>query len=161
MNRHYTTAEYRALCDALRAAIPDCTFTTDVMVGFPGEDEEEFEQSLAFVASIGFSRIHVFAYSRRPGTPAATAPHQVPAAVKAERSRRMMAAGEAQCDAYARSWVGRTAEVLLETRQADGFTEGYTPQYLPVRVRTDKLPGTCVTVRITGHEKGSCIGEEA
>lgn len=161
MNRRYTTAEYRATCDALRQAIPSCTFTTDVMVGFPGEDEEEFAQSLAFVASIAFSRIHVFAYSRRPGTPAAIAPGQVAAAVKAERSRRLIAVGDELWDAYARAWIGRTADVLLETRRADGLTEGYTPQYLPVRVRTDKSAGLCIPVRITGHEHGDCLGEEA
>ena len=68
MNRHYDTAEFAALCGRLRQLFPGCALTTDVMVGFPGETEEEFAQSLAFVQGIGFSRVHVFAYSRRPGT---------------------------------------------------------------------------------------------
>ena len=88
MNRHYTTAEYAALCDDLRAAFPQCAVTTDFMVGFPGETDEEFAASLAFVEKIGFSRVHIFAYSRRAGTPAAKAPAQVTNKVKAARSRQ-------------------------------------------------------------------------
>ena len=89
MNRHYSSAQYADLCARLRAAFPGCALTTDVMVGFPGEDEDEFAQSLAFVQAVGFAKVHIFAYSRRPGTPAAAAPGQVTAAEKSVRSRRM------------------------------------------------------------------------
>ena len=161
MNRHYDTAAYRRIAGRLREAFPGCALTTDVMVGFPGEDEEEFAQSLAFVEAVGFSRLHVFAYSRRPGTPAAKAPGQLSAAVKAERSRRMTALGDRLRDAYAAAQVGSTAAVLLETRREDGLAEGYAPNYLPVRVRTARPLGSCLDVRITGHEDGVCLGEEA
>ena len=161
MNRHYDTAAYRRIAGRLREAFPGCALTTDVMVGFPGEDEEEFAQSLAFVEAVGFSRLHVFAYSRRPGTPAAKAPGQLSAAVKAERSRRMTALGDRLRDAYAAAQVGSTAAVLLETRREDGLAEGYAPNYLPVRVRTARPLGSCLNVRITGHEDGACLGEEA
>ena len=89
MNRRYTPDEYREAVETLRRHFPDCALTTDVMVGFPGEDEREFSQSLEFVQSIGFLRAHVFAYSPRPGTPAAKAPGQVSAAEKSRRSRIM------------------------------------------------------------------------
>lgn len=88
MRRRYTTDEYRQVCQHLRAAFPGCALTTDVMVGFPGESQAEFELSRRFVEEIGFARVHVFAYSRRAGTPAATAPGQISRAEKA-RGRRL------------------------------------------------------------------------
>ena len=160
MNRHYTSAEYAAVCDDLRKAFPGCSLTTDVMVGFPGEDEAEFEESLAFVQKIGFFKAHVFAYSRRPGTPAAKAPDQVPQKVKTARSRRMIEVGDKERDRQLAAMMGSEVEVLLETRTADGLIEGYTPTYLPVFCRTDKLPGDTVVCRLTSHKDGACYGEE-
>ncbi len=87
MKRRYTTEEYRRVCRLLREKFPRCALTTDVMVGFPGESGEDFARSLAFVEEIGFSKVHVFAYSPRPGTPAADMPAQVERAEKARRSR--------------------------------------------------------------------------
>lgn len=163
MNRHYTPDEYAAVCEGLRAHFPDCALTTDVMVGFPGEDEKEFGESLAFVKRIGFSRVHVFAYSRRPGTPAAKAPAQVTNAEKTDRSHRMIQACRALCDAYLDRHVGSAAEVLLETRGKEGYMEGYSPQYIPVMVRMPGggglPPGTIVKARLLRHENGICYGE--
>lgn len=161
MNRHYTAAEYAAVCRKLRAAFADCALTTDVMVGFPGEDEAEFAASLAFVQQIGFARVHVFAYSPRPGTPAAKAPDQVPGDVKTARSHRMIAACDALRDAFLSRYVGQTVEVLLETRCEDGCHEGYTANYVPVRVRGNGEPGELVRVRILSQQNGVCIGESA
>ena len=160
MNRHYTPEEYLAVCAALRERFPGCALTTDVMVGFPGEDEEEFAKSLQFVTNMAFARVHVFAYSRRPGTPAAKAPGQVTNADKALRSRALIDACDRLRDAYAQTAVGREAEVLLETRRQDGWTQGYTREYLPVSLKTDREAGTCVRVRITGQRNGECVGEE-
>lgn len=160
MNRHYTSAEYAAVCDELRKAFPGCSLTTDVMVGFPGEDEAEFEESLAFVQKIGFFKAHVFAYSRRPGTPAAKAPDQVPQKVKVARSRRMIEVGDKERDRQLAAMMGSEVEVLLETRNTDGLIEGYTPTYLPVFCHTDKLPGDTVICRLTSHKDGACYGEE-
>ncbi len=160
MRRHYTTAEFAALCARLREMFPDCALTTDVMVGFPGETEEEFQQSLDFVKSIGFAKVHIFAYSRRKGTPAAEAPDQVPAAEKARRSKRMAAVCEEQRIRFEEQQIGKTAEVLLETRQQDGWAEGYTRNYLPVRVKTDRPAGSTIMVRITGRTEDVCLGEE-
>ena len=158
MNRRYTTQEYAAVCAALRAAFPHCALTTDVMVGFAGESEEEFARSLAFVEQTAFARVHVFAYSRRPGTKAADMPGQVSAAVKAERSRRMAAAASASAARYHAGWVGHTVEVLAETVREDGTVDGYTPQYVPVRIRGGAVPGEIVSVRLDGADEQGCTG---
>lgn len=160
MNRHYTTAEYAALCDDLRAAFPQCAVTTDFMVGFPGETDEEFAASLAFVEKIGFSRVHIFAYSRRAGTPAAKAPAQVTNKVKAARSRQAAQVCRVLQERCAAALIGQEVEVLLETKAENGLVFGYTPQYVGVHVRTDRPAGTLLTVRITGEENGACTAEE-
>lgn len=159
MNRRYTTSEYAAVCAQLREAFPGCALTTDIMVGFPGEDADEFAASLRFVTDTAFARVHVFAYSKRPGTPAAKAPGQVSRADKALRSRLMMDACGRQREAHARAQIGRVAEVLLETRRDNGMMEGYTPDYLLVKTRTQHPAGSRVWVRITGHENGDCLGD--
>lgn len=157
MNRHYTTEQYRQVCQQLRQAFPGCALTTDVMVGFPGETQEEFEQSLSFVREIGFSRLHCFAYSRRAGTLAAKAPDQVPNAEKMRRNRRMIALGEESRDAYAESLIGKTVSVLLETEQADGTAHGYTDTYVPVVVANART-GQTVSVCIERCADGVCYG---
>lgn len=157
MNRHYNTAEYRALCDALRERFPGAAFTTDIMVGFPGETEEEFAQSLSFVESIGFSRIHCFAYSKRVGTIAAKAPGQVSNAEKVRRNRLMIAMGERCAADYANTLVGTKVEVLLETMREDGRLEGYTDTYVPVVVDGGEV-GTICRVKIDSQQNGVCYG---
>ncbi len=162
MNRHYTPDEYAAVCENLRRHFPDCAITTDVMVGFPGEDQREFEESLGLVQQMGFSRVHIFAYSPRPGTPAAKASRQVAGAEKTHRSRRMSEVCEISRDAYLDLWKGRTVEVLIETGVEDGHFEGYTPQYIPVRINAKGKtlsPGEIVSVGITGNYEGVCEGE--
>ena len=135
MNRRYTTAEFAALVATARAAIPDLAVTTDVIVGFPGETDAEFDASLAFVRELGFARVHVFPYSLRAGTPAARMPGQVPAPVKAERAKAMRAAAAASARAFRQQFVGRTMPVLWETSRpgADGpVWSGLTDNYLRV-----------------------------
>ncbi len=160
MNRHYTTTEFRALCDKLRRLFPDCALTTDVMVGFPGETDEEFATSLSFVDSIGFSRVHVFAYSRRAGTVADKLSGQLSNAVKNERSRRMAQTCRRNAEAYALTYIGRTVPVLLETAYPDGTVDGLTDTYLTVRVPTLHNSGELLTVRITAADGEALIGEE-
>jgi threonylcarbamoyladenosine tRNA methylthiotransferase MtaB len=157
-NRHYTADEYAAVCDSLRRAFPGCALTTDVMVGFAGETEEEFGQSLAFVERIAFAQLHVFAYSRRPGTPAAKAGGQLSAAVKAQRSRRMIAVGEQTMRAYRKALLGTTVQVLAE-RCRDGMTEGHTDTYIPVLIRGCYPAGQMVSVTLTELVDTACIGE--
>lgn len=160
MNRRYTAADYAEVCRQLREAFPGCALTTDVMVGFPGEDENEFAASCSFVKEIEFSRVHIFAYSRRPGTPAATAVGQVSAAEKAARSRRLAAVCERSREVFERRQIGTETEVLLEAHMADGYMEGYTATYLPVRVKTKRQPGELLRVRIVERQPEACIGEE-
>ena len=136
MRRPYTTAQYAAIAARLREAFgpENVSFTTDVIVGFPGETEEDFAQSMAFVTAQHFLKVHVFPYSRRAGTPAYDFPDQVPEHEKEARSRRMTAAVEAVRAEEAARMQGRTATVLLETPLSATLFSGYTPQYLPVLV---------------------------
>jgi len=158
MRRRYDTAQYADICAALRAAFPTCAITTDIMVGFPGETEAEFAASLAFAEQIGFARAHVFAYSKREGTPAATAKHQVSAAEKSRRSHQMTAACNATRDTFLRGQVGTVATLLTE--QNDGtFTDGYTENYTPVKVRGVYPQNELLSVRLVAAENGVCLAE--
>ena len=150
MNRHYTTGEYRRIVQDLRSAFPDCAITTDVMVGFAGETEEEFEASLAFVEEMAFAKAHVFAYSRRPGTRAYSMEGQVPNREKEARSHRMLAVARASQQAFLQGQVGREEEVLFEQEKAPGLWEGYTRNYTPVLLASGKrLAGELVRVKLT------------
>ncbi len=160
MNRHYTTAEYRRIVKNLRAAFPGCAITTDIMVGFAGETEEEFQTSLNFAKEIAFAKVHVFAYSRRPGTKAYTAPDQVPEKVKEERSRVMIAVTLTTQRAFLRAQVGNTEEVLFEQAADKNVYEGYTGNYTLVRaVSPMPLHGQLLPVQITEAGEGFCLGE--
>ena len=136
MRRPYTTAQYAEIADKLREAFgaENVSFTTDVIVGFPGETEEDFEASMAFVTGMRFLKVHVFPYSRREGTAAYDFPDQLPEHEKEARSRRMTAAVEEVRAAEVRAVQGRTASVLLETPLSATMFTGYTRQYLPVLV---------------------------
>lgn len=159
MNRHYDTAFYRDLVSRIRAVFEDASVTTDVMVGFAGETEEEFSKSLAFVKEIGFAKTHVFAYSRRRGTVAYGLPAQITRAEKAERSRRMIETALACEEEFLKGLVGKTEYVLFETAEK-GFAEGYTPNYSRVRVKSDEPhTGEILPVKIISAEKECCIGE--
>ncbi len=153
MNRRYTSEEYRRVCRLLREKFPGCALTTDVMVGFPGESEEDFARSLAFVEEIGFSKVHVFAYSSRPGTPAAKMPGQVDRAEKNRRSRQLSEAAGRSRKKWMADQIGRTAEMLLETRREGEELEGFTPDYLPVKAAVENgRPGQTVQVRLVEVE---------
>ena len=135
MRRVYTLDEYRAVVEKLRRAIPGAVFTTDIIVGFPGETEEDFAESVAFVREIGFLKVHVFSYSRRPGTPAADFPGQLTEAQKLDRSHRLQQAADETRARVIGTMAGQTAEVLLEQPVAKDLYTGYTRQYVPVLVR--------------------------
>lgn len=158
MNRHYTSSEYRELCTKLRNAFEDTTITTDIMVGFPTESEDDFADNVAFAKEIGFEKVHVFPYSPREGTRAAKM-EQIEKSIKEKRSHIMIEETEKVRQAYLNSQIGRTAEVLLETRHGDGFTEGYTKNYTPVKVRGSHPCGRIVTAKITSVDGDFCIAE--
>lgn len=159
MRRPYTTAQFAEIADKLRSAFgaDRVSFTTDVIVGFPGETEEDFEASMAFVTGQRFLKVHVFPYSRREGTPAYDYPDQVPEHEKEERSRRMTAAVEAVRAEEAARMQGRTADVLLETPLSATLFTGYTKQYLPVLVTA---PG-CQTGEIVKVTLGAWDGKRS
>ena len=162
MNRHYSPDEYRKIVADLRKAFPGCAVTTDVMVGFAGETQEEFSQSLAFVEEMSFAKVHVFAYSRRPGTKAYDAPSQVPNREKETRSRLMAAAAQKTQQAFLAAQVGTVQPVLFEQPAAANVYEGHTPHYTPVRVASaTPLSGEIRPVAITGTLGDACLGELA
>lgn len=132
MKRCYNTEQFRQAAARLRAAWPLAAFTTDVIVGFPGETEEEFAETVAFCQEIGFAKLHVFPFSPREGTPAAVMDDQVPENVKAERVRRLIAAGDELARQYREQFLGKIVPVLLEDQAPDGSMTGYTPEYIHV-----------------------------
>ena len=135
MHRRYNADQAEAAIARLRAAIPHVQLTTDMIVGFPGETEEEFAASLAFARRVGFLHIHVFPYSRRAGTPAATMPEQVPEPIRRRRAAELSAVSEQSRDAIldAALRAGRPLSVLFESREG-GMCFGHTPEFLEVRV---------------------------
>ncbi len=160
MNRHYTSAEYAALCKRLRELFPDCALTTDVMVGFPGENEEEFAQSLAFVEQIAFAKAHVFSYSMRPGTVAAFRTDQINPSVKEARSHMMLEAAAKSRAAFLQTQINKTFQVLFETACKDGSAMGYTANYTPVHVFTQqRLQNQLLSTRIISSDGDRCTGE--
>ena len=133
MNRHYTPEEYRECCERLRRVFDHPAITTDVITGFPGETEEEFEESRRFVEDIAFYELHVFRYSRRKGTRADKMPGQVPEAVKAERSDVLLKMDEVRSEEFRRYYLGRPAEILMEEPvviEGVKYMMGHTREYV-------------------------------
>ena len=147
MKRKYDTARYFESVSLLREHFPGCAITTDMIVAFPGETEEEFEQSLQFIRKCGFADMHIFPYSRRPGTPADKMPGQHPNAVKEDRSRRAMAVAEEMSLAYRQALIGSTLEVLFE-EQEEGLFTGHAPNYTKVYAAGEDLHNQIRSVRI-------------
>ncbi|MDR3588552.1 MAG: tRNA (N(6)-L-threonylcarbamoyladenosine(37)-C(2))-methylthiotransferase MtaB [Negativicutes bacterium] len=137
MNRHYTAADYSRLVRELQAQVPDLAVSTDIIVGFPGETEAMFANTLALVESIDFARIHVFPYSRRQGTPAAGYPDQVPEAEKKLRVQALTALAGDKAENFQRRFIGREMEVLLEGENK-GVVEGLTGNYLRIYAAGDR-----------------------
>ncbi len=158
MNRHYTSSEYKELCDKLRSAFSDTTITTDIMVGFPTESEDDFADNVNFAKEIGFEKVHVFPYSPREGTRAAKM-EQIEKSIKEKRSHIMIEETEKIRQKFLESQIGRTVEVLLETRHDEQFTEGYTKNYTPVKVIGSHPCGKLVTAKITAVDGDFCIAE--
>ena len=157
MNRRYDTARYLQSVQLLRSYFDAPAITTDLIVGFPGENEEEFAQTLAFLERCAFSSMHIFPYSPRPGTPAAALAGQVPAAVKEQRAHRAAQTAQAMERRYLDALVGSTLCVLFE-QDADGCSRGHAPNYVEVRVPGAGLHNVLRDVTITGVEADHLIG---
>jgi len=160
MNRKHTAAEYLSLVARLRRARPDLALSTDIIVGFPGETDAEFEETLAMVRQVGFAQAFSFKYSPRPGTPASSMDRQIPEAVKAERLQRLQALLEEQQAAFAKGLVGRTVPVLFEKPgRKPGQLVGRSPYLQPVHVEaTDTWLGRVAETAIVSAGPNSLAG---
>ncbi|WP_308804389.1 tRNA (N(6)-L-threonylcarbamoyladenosine(37)-C(2))-methylthiotransferase MtaB [Agathobacter sp.] len=154
MNRKYTTKEYERGCELLRKYFVHPAITTDVIVGFPGETEEEFEQTKAYLEHIHFYEMHIFKYSKRKGTRAAVMPDQIDEQIKAERSEKLIALGHDMSKEFRKFYIGKNEEVLFEEKAVIGDKEyfvGYTKEYVKVAKKTDEnLENQIVSGRISG-----------
>lgn len=160
MHRHYDTAEYARIVADIRRLFDNPSITTDVMVGFVGESEEDFNTSVSFTDTIGFAKTHVFPYSRRKGTAADQMDGHVDEHLKHERADIMIAHTLEQQRRFMQSQVGLTEPVLFETRSKDGMMEGYTKNYTKVRVKDDRIiSGEIFDVKLTKAFDDYCIGE--
>ena len=157
MNRKYDTSRYYESVKLLRDHFDRPGITTDLIVGFPGETEEEFAATLEFVEKCAFSALHIFPYSRRSGTPAASMPDQVPRAVKEERARRAAAAAAELRAAWLAGGVGRTLPVLFE-EEKDGLWRGHAPDYTEVYAPGGQLHNVIRDVKITEIHQGGLLG---
>ena len=158
MNRKYDAARYFESVRLLREYFQDPGITTDLITGFPGETGEEFAQTLAFVERCAFTAMHVFPYSRRPGTPAADMPGQVPREEKEDRARRVIALGEALERRWLEGQAGRTFPVLFE-EEKDGLWQGHAPNYALVRAKGEDLHNRLLHVKITGVEGSALLAD--
>ena len=158
MKRKYDTARYYESVSLLKTHFPGCAVTTDMIVAFPGETEEEFAQSLAFIRKCGFADMHIFPYSRRPGTPADKMPGQHNNATKDERSKAAMAVAAEMNKAYREALVGTTQAVLFEDTEGE-FYVGHAPNYVKVYARGENLHNELRNVKISELYRQGVLGE--
>lgn len=158
MKRKYDTARYYESVELLNRYFPGCAVTTDMIVAFPGETEEEMEESLAFIRKCRFADMHIFPYSRRPGTPADKMPGQLGNAVKEERSRRAIAVAEEMSRAYREALTGSIQQVLFEERDGAFYT-GHAPNYVKVYAPGENLHNEIRNVKVTGLYADGVTGE--
>ncbi len=159
MNRKYTTEEFEKGVELLRKTYPEVHLTTDIIVGFPGETEEEFQKTYEFLKRVGFYKMHIFKYSPRNGTIAAKMPNQIDGNIKEERSNQLIRLSDQSEENYEKQYIGKQVEVLLEDRE-ETYIKGHTTNYMVVKVETQKkLENTIQKVVITDIENLELIGE--
>jgi threonylcarbamoyladenosine tRNA methylthiotransferase MtaB len=159
MNRHYSVVYFRNLVERIKARIPDAAIGLDVITGFPGESEQAFANTMKLVEELPVTHLHVFPFSRRPGTPAASMPKQVPGHIARRRAADLRALGEAKQRAFARRFIGRKLDVVVEGNPRDGWRNGLSAHYLPVSFVADAdLAGRMVPVHIEDRREGGLIG---
>lgn len=153
MNRKYTTAEYLEKINKIRSYLPNIAFTTDIIVGFPGETDEEFEETYNFIKQVNYSELHVFPYSPRKNTPAAKMKDQVNDQIKHERANRLLQLSKELNHEFALKQIGKTLKVLFEKRDGE-YLIGHAGDYLKVKVKTaDNLIGEIVTIKIDKYDE--------
>ncbi len=159
MNRPYTPESFERLITAIKAALPECTLGTDILVGFPGETEESFEKSFNFAARLPLSYLHVFPYSERPGTLSASFPGKVPETVKKSRAAKFLALAREKRRNFHASWIGKTDTVVFEQRKGEIWV-GKSVHYLPVQITSpDNLVGKSLRVRFVSATDRFVQGE--
>jgi len=159
MKRHYTTADYQQVVSLIRKVVPEAAITTDIIVGFPGETEAEFQESYDFCRRMKFARIHVFPYSPRRGTEAAQMPHQVGSQLKKQRSQKMLTLARESAQNFGRQFLGRTMMVLWE-KQTGGIWSGLTDNYIKVYARSSEdLTNKLVPVKLVEIRGDGVWGE--
>jgi threonylcarbamoyladenosine tRNA methylthiotransferase MtaB len=160
MKRGYSASGYTSAIAAIRKVLPGAAVTTDVIVGFPGETDAEFAETLDFCRGVGFARIHVFPYSCRPGTAAASMPGQVNAKVKKERGERLAAIGTKGTLDFRVKKIGTEEDVLWENTSRTGEYSGYTPDYIRVYTRAEQdLTNTITPTRLVKPYREGVWGE--
>ena len=157
MHRKYDTARYLESVGLLKAAFPGCAVTTDMIVAFPGETQEEFAASLDFIRKCGFADMHIFPYSRRPGTPADKMPGQHPNSVKEQRSKAALEVAEEMSRAYRQALIGKKLEVLFEEPEGEFFT-GHAPNYVKVYAPAEGMHNQIRTVTVTQVFRDGVLG---
>lgn len=160
MHRPYNTEKYYAKIESIRKEIPDISISCDLITGFPGESDEEFDETYAFLKKCNFSFLHVFPYSLRVGTKAAEMPCQVDAKVKKARAQKCISLSIDLQHSFEETWLGKKAEVIAETKQ-DGYTSGYTSQYIPVKIKGEYEHGTIIPIELKKIENNVVISEES
>ena len=158
MNRKYTTSEFEIVTNLLRNKFPNAALTTDIIVGFPGETEAEFEQTYEFLKKIGFYKMHVFKYSQRKGTKAAVMLNQIDGCVKEQRSKRLLELSDENEQKYNSEYVGKIVEVLFEEKDGNYF-KGHTKNYIQVLVKGENLDNKIVDVEVKEIVGGNLLGE--
>ena len=161
MNRRYSSEEYFEACQRLRAKFSDVAVTTDIIVGFPGETDEDFNESMEFAKKVKLAKIHVFPYSPKKGTPAERMTEQVAPEIKSDRTGQMLKVSEELNREFLNDYIGEEMEVLFETTDKDGYFEGHTSNYIKVLVKTDEnLSNKIIKVRIKSVKcEETVIGE--
>jgi threonylcarbamoyladenosine tRNA methylthiotransferase MtaB len=159
MNRKYTTDEFRASLDKIRSQIPDVAFTTDIIVGFPGETDQDFAESFAFIKSVGFQELHVFPYSRRKGTIADKMPNQIDGHIKKERVHKLIELSNNLMTEHVKNSVGKIVRVIAE-QEKDGYLVGHSRDYISLKFKGNKdCLGKEVDVKVISPDKPYNIGE--
>ncbi|NBI05660.1 tRNA (N(6)-L-threonylcarbamoyladenosine(37)-C(2))-methylthiotransferase MtaB [Senegalia massiliensis] len=161
MNRKYNTKEYKERVDIIRSFMPDAAITTDIIVGFPGESEEEFQETYNFVEKIGFASVHVFKYSKREGTPAASHKNQVHGTIKNNRSKKLIDLTDKQHLDFMKKFLDTKREILIETTSKKlGYMEGYTDNYIRVAIKgNEKLENEIINTKLIEIDGNKVLGE--
>ena len=158
MNRKYTTLEFEKGTDLLRVRFPNVSLTTDVIVGFPGETEAEFNETYKFLKKIDFYKMHIFKYSQRKGTKAAVMENQVDGNIKEQRSKKLIELSDENEEKYNSQYIAKTVEVLVEEKDGD-FYKGHTKNYIEVWTKGENLENKIINVQVTESTKRNLVGK--